>query len=68
MVVLAKEQRRDVVGVQHAILTGIGGEGVHLGVIHLQSTVGCNPQITRMVAAKCVDMVVYQCLHAVACH
>ena len=59
------EKACDVVRVQFSILTGIGGEGVHLGIIHLQTTIGRNPHVADLIRAEGIDMVVYQSRHTV---
>ena len=55
----------DIVGVQFAILTGIRGERVHSGVVDLESAVCCDPQITDLIRAERIDMVVDQGLHTI---
>ena len=45
---------------------GVRREGVHLGAIHLQTAIGGNPEVTALIAAQRIDMVVDERLHAVA--
>ena len=56
--VLVVEQAGDVVCRQFAVLTGVRGERVHLGIVHLHTAVGGDPQVTDLIRAEGVDMVV----------
>ena len=58
-------QTSHIVGVQLAVLSGIRGEGIHSGVVNLQTAIGCNPQITDLIRTKGIHMVVNQGSHAV---
>ena len=55
----------DIVGVQLSILTGVRREGVHSGVIHLQTTISGNPQVADLIRTEGIDVIVDQRLHAV---
>ena len=55
----------DVVRGQFTVLTGVRRERVHLRVIHLQTTVSGNPEVTYLISTQVVDVVVDQCLGAV---
>ena len=60
LVLLGVEQGGDVVGRQLAILPRVRREGVHLGVEHLHTAVGSNPQVAHSVGTQGVDVVVNQ--------
>ena len=67
LVILIIMKGSDGVGIQFTIFTGIRREGVHSGVVNLQTAIGGNPEVTDLIRAERIDMIVDERLHTVLC-